>query len=42
MKVIYFETIEKALKYVKDNNVKRYKMFTPELLENGVDLAIYE
>lgn len=34
----YFSTIEKALKFVELNNVKDYCFYTPEFLENGVDI----
>ena len=39
---IYFENIEKAKDYVKNNNIKDYYYTTPEFLENGVDLNIKE
>lgn len=40
MITIYFETIENAEKYIKENDIKNYYFTTPEFLEKGVELNI--
>ena len=40
MRVKYFENIEKAEIFIKNNNIKKYHYETPEMLENGVDLIV--
>lgn len=41
MNLHYFNSIEEAEKFIKENNIKDYHFQTPEYLENGVDLVIH-
>lgn len=38
----YFNSIEEAEKFIKENDIKDYHFQTPEYLENGVDLVIHK
>ena len=34
----YFNSIEEAKEFIKENNIQNYYFTTPEFLEKGVDL----
>ena len=35
----YFETIEEAKKFAKENNIENYVFHTPEFMEKGVEMV---
>ena len=41
MNIHYFNSIEEAEKFIKENDIKDYHYETPMYLENGVDLVIH-
>lgn len=35
----YFESIEKAKEFAKENHITNYVFYTPDFMERGVDMA---